>query len=499
MRTALALAVLFGFAVAAPAGAASPFADWDGFWSAFTRWSPDSLRIADVHDLRIERDAGTLVLEEGRLALAEPFGGRDVAAVFTGRGSFRFAPGPEGERQQLRRFYGDTLVRRSFERLVLIVADTTMAELAPALRLRTDTLGLLRRAWLAAFPYLTVAKLEYARPLPVTQMLLDGADNGLFWALMTDRRNEDPLIFSLVPDYTERVVLERRPVGDRAGPLVRRYNTELVSSFPSQGDPDTTRRDRRPAYEAVHYAMDVTVATDLRCDVIADLDLLAHDRPRAWIGLELPEPLTVDEVTLAGRTQRFFEEDGNPMVWVRLDRAIAADSIATLRVRYHGRLFERESDWAIPRFSSSWYPRPWYGADATWDLTYHSPREIQLISAGERTSLRDDGTTLHTTWRLRLPVPWASFDVNFLRGTKVVDDSLPPSRCGCATSREPARCGPRRCRRWRRRRITTGRSPSTSRSRSGSSSASSVRRSRRSSTPWRRRWIVTRATRDSCT
>lgn len=419
------LLVLVLALAAIPARADSPFADWNGFWGEFSSWSLDSSRIANVRSLMIERDAGALVLEEGRLAFAKPLGGRRVAAVFVGRGSFRFAPRSEVERQQLNRFYGTTVLRRAFDRLTLIVADTTFADLLPVLRFHTDTLGELRRAWNDTFHYLTVARLKYARPLPVAQMLLDGADNGLFWALMADRRNEDPLIFSLVPDYAERVVLERRPEGDRAG-LLRRYNAEIVSSFFAEGDADTIRRDRRPAYEATHFALDVTLATDLQCAAVADLRLLAHDRPRSWIGLELPEVLTVDEVSLEGRPQAYFEEDDNPMVWVRLDRAIQPESTVTLRVRYRGRLFERERDWAIPRFSSDWYPRPWYVADATWDMTFHWPREIQLVSAGERVEFREEGLVHHGRWTLDTPVPWASFDVNFLRGIRVLDDSLPP-------------------------------------------------------------------------
>lgn len=423
LAAALALALA---SAAAPARADSPFPDWDTFWGAYASWSLDSSRIANVRSLMIERDAGAIALEDGRLVFAKPLGGRNVAAVFVGRGSFRFAPEAAVERDQLRRFYGTPVLRRPFERLVLIVADSTFAELAPALRFHTDTLGQLRRAWLAAQPYLNVSKIRHPRPLPVAQMLLDGADNGLFWALLTDRKNEDPLVFSLVPDFTERVVLERRPEGDRAGPLVRRYNLEIVSSTFAKGDPDTVRRDRRPAYEAVRYAIDATLASDLSATVVADLDLLAHGRPRSWIGLELPEELDVTAIELGGRPQAFFEEDENPMVWVRLDRAIPAESTATLRVRYRGLLFEREGDWAVPKFSSDWYPRPWYGADATWTLTFHHPREIQLIAAGERTDVRDDGAQVHSTWKLRHPVPWASFDLNFLRGIRVNSDSLPP-------------------------------------------------------------------------
>jgi len=410
---------------AAPARAESPFADWDEFWAAYSSWSLDSSRVADVRSVMLERDAGTIVLEEGRLAFLKPLGGRTVAAVFTGRGRFAFAPRSKVEQEQLRRFYGQTVLQRRFEHLALIVADSTFAELRPALAFRRDTLGQLARAWRATTPYLTYLKLRFARPRPVVQMLLDGEDNGLFWALMTDRKNEDPLFFSLVPDYAERVVLERRPEDDRSG-LLRHYRSERVCQFFASGDPDSLRRDLRPPYEAEHYAIDLALGAELACVATADVRVVAHRAPRAWIGFHLPDELRLDEVTVDGRPQKFFQEDENPAVWVRLDRAIAPGASATLRLRYHGRIFERENDWVVHRDSNGWYPQPWYGGDATWDLAFRAPREIQLVGPGVRTSFREEGREHHSTWRVSLPVPWASFDVNFLRGTRVTGDSLPP-------------------------------------------------------------------------
>ncbi|MCC6350452.1 MAG: hypothetical protein IT347_12765 [Candidatus Eisenbacteria bacterium] len=418
--------IAFLFLIAAPpARAGSPFPDWSSFHGAFTSWSLDSSKIADVRSLMLQRETGTFVLEEGRLALAKPLGGRRVAAVFVGRGSFVFAPRSKVEREQLRRFYETPVLRRPFGRLTLIVSDTTFAELMPALQFRTDTLGELDRAWQATFPNLTVRGLQHPRPLPVAQMLLDGADNGLFWSYISDRRDEDPLFFSIVPDYTERVVLERRPEDDRSG-LLRRYNAEVVSQAFAAGDPDTLRRDLQPGYEAVHYALDVTLTSDLSSTVTADIALLAHGRPRAWIGLRFPPELKLDRVSLGGREQAFFQEAENPMVWVRLDRAIEPGAADTLKVRYHGLMFERRGDWIYHRFPSSWYPEPWYGSLATWDLTFHHPRELQVIGSGEKTGDREDRGIRHSTWRTRHPAASASFDVSFLRGIRVVSDSLPP-------------------------------------------------------------------------
>src|SRR5512141_2492076 len=104
-------------AAASPARAETPFADWNAFYRAFSSWSLDSSKIADVHSLMIQRETGTFVLEEGRLAFATPLGGRRLAAVFVGRGTFHFAPRSVVEREQVRRFYGGPTLRRSFERL----------------------------------------------------------------------------------------------------------------------------------------------------------------------------------------------------------------------------------------------------------------------------------------------------------------------------------------------------------------------------------------------
>jgi hypothetical protein len=420
------LLILLSLLSAVPAhGAATAFDDWPSFYSAFSMWRLDSTRVADVQSLMIERDAGTIVLEEGRLALAMPLGGRRVAAVFTGRGTFLFTPRSEIERQQLRRFYDVTTLRRPFQQLTLIFADSTLAELTSALHFRTDTLGLLRRAWLSTFPYLTARGLHYARPLHLVQMLLDGDDNGLFWSLISDRKSEQPVFFSLMPVFTERVQLARRPEDDRAG-LVRWYNAETVCQFFAAGDPDTLRHDLNPAYEATHYAIDLNLASDLRSTATADLTIEARGRARAWLALELPDLLTIDEITVGGRPQKYYEEKENPIVWVRLDQPIEPGTPATLRVRYHGDMFEREDDWVYHRYTTSWYPKPWLGADATWDMTFHYGREIQLVAAGERVALDASGPRHTATWRVTTPVPWASFDVNFLRGTKVVSDSLPP-------------------------------------------------------------------------
>ncbi|MBI5168568.1 MAG: hypothetical protein HZA61_03675 [Candidatus Eisenbacteria bacterium] len=426
-RLALLLLVLLA-AVPAPAPAAVPapsgWNTWADFHRDFTHWPLDSTRIARVNSLMLERDAGTFVLQEGQLVFATPLGGRTVAAVFTGKGTFSFAPRSEIERQQLRRFYGTPTLRVPVQQLVLFFSDSTAAELRGGLTFAPDTARSLQRAWKAAFPYLTLPRTNFVRPLSLAQMLVDGDDNGYFRAMINPGRGGEPMFFSLDPLYTERVRLERRPRDDRQG-LKRRYGSEVLSQFFALGDPDTLRRDRNPPYEATRYVTDVVFDAGLGMTASAEVSVAAHGRERGWIGFDLPHHLTLDSLVTAGRRVTFEQQDENDLVWARVSPPLAPGDTAVFRVRWHGVAFEREDDFLRHRDLLGWFPRPLFAGEATWDMRFTHPRDYQLVAAGRRDGVEVVGNTQRSHWVVDQPIDLVSFDVNFLRAIRVDRDTLP--------------------------------------------------------------------------
>lgn len=424
MPRRIALAVVCALSLVVSTACAQGWDSWTDFHRAFTHWPLDSTRVAHVTSLMLERDAGTFVLEEGRLAFSLPLGGRRVAATFVGRGTFSYVPRSEIERQQLRRFYGTPTLRLPFNRLVLFFSDSTASELESSLRFAPDTTRALKRAWKAAFPYLTWRHTQYVRPASLAQMLVDGEDNGFFRAMISGAKGGDPVFFSLDPSFTERVRLERRPSDDQFG-LLHFYTSETVSQGFALGDPDTLRRDLNPAYEAVRYRTDLTLTTALAMSGTAEVDVVAHGRERGWLGFVLPSDLLMDSLTAAGRKVTFVQEKNNEMVWAHVTPPIAAGDTATLRFRYHGEAFDRESDWIYHKSMFAWFPRPWYGGAATWDMRFAYPRDYQLVAAGKRMALEVTGALQRSHWVVEQPIDLVSFDVNFLRGIHVHRDTLP--------------------------------------------------------------------------
>src|SRR5262245_50188424 len=104
-RNSLLAVLLCGVAVipARHLTAQTPSSGYDDRWNELTKLKPTD-QVAAVKGLTLTRDAAQLVMDSGSVVQLSPVGGRTVAVVFTGKGSFRFTP-PNGiERERLKQF-----------------------------------------------------------------------------------------------------------------------------------------------------------------------------------------------------------------------------------------------------------------------------------------------------------------------------------------------------------------------------------------------------------
>lgn len=418
----LCLMLLF-FVFASLAHADTPFQRWSELHGAVASWRLDSLRVARVQSLLLVRDAGAIVFEEGRLALARPLGGRVCAAAFEGRGSFSYTPRGEVERAQLQRVYGRTTLRRSFTNLVMVFDDSTAAELMGSLTFSPETLGTLRRAWRELEPHLTERENQVLRPLPVA-FALANRDSGLFWASIWSA-GQDPLYLIEDPYANESIQLHRRPEDDRRG-LYRNYGTEVVSQQVPEGVVDTLRSDVRPPFRATHHALHVSIGADLKANVRAEITVQAEGRPCEWLPFALHPRLRLQRVLVGDQPLEFHQEKFRNSVWVRVAPALEPGVPRVLRFEYSGEMFGRlEDDWIALLSTSDWYPRTAFTVPATWDLDFTYPSRMQLLASGQRTEDRTDGALRHSRWVQSRPTPLASFDLGYFRGIEVANDSLP--------------------------------------------------------------------------
>jgi len=94
--------------------------------------------VAEVSNLVLQRDVARFTFSSGRLYLLTPVGGRTVAALYRGSGTFAFAPTSKIEQDRLARSEKRPAVESPITDVLLLFADTTMAELSHHLTFRAD-------------------------------------------------------------------------------------------------------------------------------------------------------------------------------------------------------------------------------------------------------------------------------------------------------------------------------------------------------------------------
>jgi hypothetical protein len=397
--------------VASPADSvAPPASDLGAFFAAFLAQRPDSARVARVTGLVLERDAGRFFLEEGDLWLATPVAGRVCAAVFHGRGTFSLAPPTSGERDQLRRAYGVDSLRRAFDTLVLVAADSTPAELSRGRPFRRGADSKeAARALSECLRFASDRRSGTVEPSLAKPFLEGRADGSLF--TMIDCTDGERLFFEIDPRRGEEVALRREPARRYVG-LMRVWRRDDVCMFPRAGARDSVPAgDTRPDLAVIRHRLECHIAGDMGFRAIAEVECESRDAaPQRWAALRLYDRLSVDSVAWSGGTGlRFFRPRESDRLWVRCDPPLAPGERRTLRIAYRGPLIERVGDWMLLGTSTEWYPEPDGRHRAPFELTFHGPAQYHLVSVGERVSSDTLGGVITSRWRSRGAIRSASF------------------------------------------------------------------------------------------
>ena len=381
-------------------------------------------QVADVSNLVIERDAGRLLLERGRLFLLSPVGGRTIGAVFTGQGRFTFQPAGQVERMALKRFADTTALDAPFTSLVLLFADST----AEQLRRLSFNESSSRDGREAVSDLLASLRSQHDGSMDDALMApaLNGETTGLFMARI-DRTRGEPLLFTINPSLSESVQLLRQ-VRRR-----ERYWWRAVTQFPARVPlPGATGAWRlRQRLDVPHYNIEVTLneafSGDIPMAATATMSLIARQPVGPWLVFVLDPRLDADSARIGDAPTAFFKADDEPYVWINGGRRLQPGDTLTATLSYHGNTIERFSNWFFVDPESEWFPVNGQGRQlADFDITYHSPMRFPLASIGRLQDSSTAGRVRTTHWKSVEPTPYASFSLGLFETYHVQHPDAPP-------------------------------------------------------------------------
>lgn len=368
-----------------------------------------------VENIDLVRDVVRLTLKSGNLTFLAPVENRHMLAVFRGEGTFELTPVVGIERDYLAKLAGQQKPSVGFQRLLIAFSDSTYDEIkknakpGPLDPDAAQVLSDMRRK---------IRKKPNNNGNIEAELLADFYNPNRepsFTAYMTGKGADD-LRFFLKPSGAlsdlppEEVAVLLDDGNDKSGMW---YLSHRASEW---NDGKASSAEQKSSIDVEHYTIDSSIAGNANLSATATAKFTSLIAGERVLRLDLEPALRVKKVTYDGDRQVPFiqekkEEDAG--LYVILPEGLVKGSPHTLAVEYAG-------DQVINKAGSgnfnvgartSWYPSVGAFNDrATFDLTFHYPKQYTLVAVGElvkETKEKDDAVSL---WKSDIPLAVAGFN-----------------------------------------------------------------------------------------
>jgi hypothetical protein len=357
--------------------------------AALGQISLDPEQTYNVRELTLSRGDIKIYLTEGILSFLTPVAGRVVGAVFTTTGAeagdaeVLLMPPQRSERASLASFINRPNLDEHFTSAVFLFSDNTAKEL-----LEQIERGPIRNA-----PEIA-AQLAPALN-PVVRTVSSDIDARLVQSLLDDHQPSDGFILSVIQgrdlgtfdvmyDPTDfEPISVGRVAPNESGP--QRF--QLWTAF---------RPRRAPAYVSPpprisEYQVDATIRPDLSMSATAKFKLVSRAGDGRVIPFAISGRLKVASATIDDKPVEVFQRDSLRIADLKIastfllvsDTALQADREHTIEVKYEGSVIRQTGDriYFVDE-RNEWYPHTGPML-TTFDLTFHCPETLRLVSTGE--------------------------------------------------------------------------------------------------------------------
>lgn len=348
----------------------------------------DPQRTYHVRDLQITRGDIKIYLTEGTLGFAAPIAGRVVAAVFTaalsetGDAEVLLLPPQRSERASLASFINSPNLDEHFGSALFVFSDDTAKELESALQ-QPGIEGSGGTAPQLGAPVDSVLRSVCTQiEISLIESLLDNhrpADGFFYAAIGSGRLGSFDVSYR--PDDFEPVSIgQTSPDGKQFklwSSFRQRRSPPFSESPPSIGD----------------YRIDATVRPDLSLSAKADFDVRADPQDGRVLTFNLSDHLQVDSASIDGEPAEVFQQAGSALTGLKSSGMFLIVSSKPFRggtryhvqIRYNGSVIRQTVTGYFVDDRTTWYPfrGPMM---TTFDLTFHCPSQLHLVSTGEPVS-----------------------------------------------------------------------------------------------------------------
>src|ERR1700719_2261000 len=405
MRVAVLLFGIFSLLIGAtPAygqSAAPAAPNSDPTYQALRNLSLGSEAVS-VNNFDLKRDAGTFHLRSGTVCFVPAVQGKVTGAVFMGDGNFMLSP-PPSEIGMLKLLTKENEFSENFSQMTLRFTDSTYEEIK---RAGAPPTGGCDGGPLRDSQHVMRHKLKINLDSRILEDALSPQPGGLFVAFIHGKRYNGQELYTIDPhegrEQVSFVTYDENKLGDWA-------------SFPMSKESEITAIGEN--IRIAHHELEITLEKNANLIGRAKTTFTArHDGVRV-APFNLFRTLRVRSVTSAdGQALSFIQEDKNDDAEfaVILPKALARGEQFTLSTEYEGKeaVTNEGGGNYFPVARMSWYPNDpgeTLGEYATYDMTFHIPKGMQMAATGARVSESNDGGQNVSVWKSEAPQTVAGF------------------------------------------------------------------------------------------
>jgi len=374
-----------------------------------------------VRDIFLEREDVKFYLNDGHLIFAEPYDGRDVAALFiadqpSDSGEVLVIPPSARERRSLARVVGEGVLDERFRSALFLFTDDSAVQLRREIeRSATSKPDIARGEALAT------------KWSPVLRNILESVS----LRVLVDAYSKLPLdegFFAAAVGGGTRgrfdvVVDPRQDAHVSVGRASRRQGANIYDTWTQFAGLSYRQGRRKPPPETgrvENYSIEVDIADDLSMKVVAELDFQPGDRRLRSFGFDLSKRLRVDAIAANGVPVEFLQlptiaENGHgeraDSLLVLLPEPAQDDRPVRLRFEYHGQVISQQGE-GIYFVSNrgNWYPRT-ETLFADFDVTFRYPAELDLVATGRLMETTETDGRRQTRFVSEKPLRLAGFNL----------------------------------------------------------------------------------------
>jgi hypothetical protein len=396
-------------------------------------------RAIPVNNLVLKRDAAVFTFKEGTFYGLETVDGHFSGAVFMGTGEFSMTPVLNVEQRHLEHLTGGPSIRESFSKMVLRFTDGTYSEITASGDVKDMPSASRAESYFKKHTKLIRKGKKYLRPNIAASLLKYNLDlrllmditataplcgGGFFYAFFNGKRYGD-MMFTIDPLGARFVAPEEVLLACLGNKNLGVWVAEHRQEFYRHGS-DAGEADNHRLVDMEHYDIDAVTRKE-QLDVVVTARFKALVDGLRVLPLELFPKLRMIMVidTAAGilpYIQEKYNEDAD--FAIIFPEGLKKGKQYTVTFEYGGNKAVRNEGGGnfTLMARSTWYPNTGFGDRATYNMTFKTPSELEVVATGRPVGSEIKGKTRISRWKSDIPLVVAGFNYGQFKKSVIKDE-----------------------------------------------------------------------------